>query len=147
MSADAVTSACVPQMLMQDLLRALPSEVQLNADCVAQPEISKRSAGPEPRAVTALYAYQTEKAHVHGTLVSYLHSGWQSESLSKASVEESDRGASGSALRVGESVGGRFSIDSELNPAGESGSVCWEQSRILTEQQWQERSTPLGQTS
>ena len=166
MFADDVLSACVAQMLVQGLLlcaaeippssaggsapssfgaaliRALPSEVQLDPDCVAQLEESKRSAGPEPRAVTALDAYQSEKAYVHGTLVSYLHSGWQSESPRKTSETEDDRGKSGRASRVCESAGGYVSRSSEPNPASESG--CWQQSREITEQQRQEGSTALG---
>ena len=125
------------------LIRALPSEVQLSPDCVAQLESSKRSAAPEPRAVTALDAYQTEKAHVHGTLVSYLHSGSQSHSMQKASTRESDRGASETSLSDSGSAEGQVSRSSEPSPASKSGSTGQQQGRVVTEQQRQERSTAL----
>lgn len=127
------------------LIRALPSEVQLSQDCVTQLEKSKRKAGPEARAVSALDAFQTEKAYVHSTLVSYLHSGWQSDSLRKTSAAENDKGASGSAfLKASESAGGHVSGSCEPNPASELSRIHWQQSRELTEQQQQERSTVLG---
>ena len=132
-----------PSSFGRALVRALPSEVQLSPDCVAQLESSKRSAAPEPRAVTALDAYQTEKAHVHGTLVSYLHSGRQSQSMRKPSATESDRGAAGSALKS-ESAEGQVSRSSQPDSATILGSVGQQQSRVVTEQQRQECSTALG---
>ena len=133
-----------PSSFGRALIRVLPSEVQLSLDCVAQLESSKRSAAPEQRAVTALDAYQTEKAHVHGTLVSYLHSGSQSHSMHKASTRESHRGASETALSDSGSAEGQVSRSSEPSPASITGSTGRQQSRVVTEQQRQERSTALG---
>lgn len=133
-----------PSSFGRALIRVLPSEVQLSIDCVAQLESSKRSAAPEQRAVTALDAYQTEKAHVHGTLVSYLHSGSQSHSMHKASTRESHRGASETALSDSGSAEGQVSRSSEPSPASITGSTGRQQSSVVTEQQRQERSTALG---
>ena len=133
-----------PSTFGRALMIALPSEVQLSPDCIAQLESSKRSAAPEPRAITALDAYQTEKAHVHGTLVSYLHSGRQSQSMGKASAAESDRGVSGSAFRFSEKAEDHVSRSSQQDPTSISGSVGQQQSRIITEQHRQERSTAPG---
>ena len=133
-----------PSSFERALVRALPSEVQLSPDCVAQLKSLKRSAAPEPRAVTALDAYQTEKAHVHGTLVSYLHSGRQSQSMRKPSATESDRGAAGSGLKISESAEGQVSRSSQPESATILGSVGQQQSRVVTEQERQECSTALG---
>ena len=132
-----------PSSFGHALMQALPSEVQLSPDCVVQLESSKRSTAPEPRAVTALDAYQIEKAHVHGTLVSYLHSGWQSESMRKASASESDRGASGGALRISESAEGQVSRSRQPDPASILGNIGQQQSKVVTEQQQQARSTAM----
>ena len=126
------------------LIRALPSEVQMSPDSIAQLESSKRRAAHEPRAVTALDAYQAEKSHVHGTLVSYLHSRWQSQGMHQTPATEGDRGASGSASSISENFEGHVSRSSEPHPASESVSIGQQQSRVVKEQQRQERSTAPG---
>ena len=128
----------------QILIKALPSEVQQSSECVAQLENSERSAAPGSQAVTALDAFQTEKSHVHGTLVSYLHSGWHSQSMHKTSATESDRGSSGSALSASEIAEGHVSRSSDPKPASKPGSTGQQQGRVFTEQQQQESSTALG---
>ena len=83
---------------------------------------------------------------MHGTLVSYLHSGWQSESMRKISATESDRGASGSALRDSDGADDQLSRSCEPEPAGNLGSTGQQQSRVITERQPQECSTTLELT-
>ena len=79
----------------QLLTSALPSEVQHTPEPPVHVSQSSRentrNKGPpaEPPEMSALEALQIERARIHGTLVSYLHSGWERDAGSRSDVPES----------------------------------------------------------
>lgn len=92
---EAGTSSTSFGSFRQLLTSALPSEVQRAPESPSQlsqassGNTRNKDAGTEPQEMSALEALQIERARIHGTLVSYLHCGWERDAGSRSGAAES----------------------------------------------------------
>ena len=92
---EAETSSTSFGSFRQLLTSTLPSEVQRAPESPSQlsqassENARSKGAPEEPQGMSALEALQIERARIHGTLVSYLHCGWERDAGSRSGVAES----------------------------------------------------------
>ncbi len=119
----------------QLLTEALPSEVQSLLKPVTQPAKSNKSrAGDnESRELNPLESLQTEKARIHGALVSYLTCGWQASNASQSYQTESRSESADSRTTVFDQP----SVSRDQGEVSVSGRNAEQSSESLAQQQRQ----------